>query len=197
MHVASFQPEKEVMVMSRRRSDVSGLVGLLLGAILIISGCGGGGGGSDSGGGGTTPTTPPSPTGTVSLTVSGTTITAFSGDDAVASDSTQGKTMDVDRDGDGINDAYRLTLRNIPLNQNLRIYLESKGTVYSLYFADGTGATNVFSLGSEAPFDFGFITLFKGTAGNSATPERSPCAAGGLLCAAAIASIPAALPAPP
>jgi len=99
MHVVSCQPEKEVMVMSRRRSGVSGLVGLLLGAILIISGCGGGGGGSDSGGGGTTPTPPPSPTGTVSLTVSGTNITAFSGDDAVASDSTQGKTMDVDRDG--------------------------------------------------------------------------------------------------
>jgi len=58
MYVVSCQPEKEVMVMSRRRSGVSGLVGLLLGAILIISGCGGGGGGSNSSEG-TTPVTPP------------------------------------------------------------------------------------------------------------------------------------------
>jgi hypothetical protein len=36
--------------------------------------------------------------------------------------------------------------------------------------------------------------VLKGVAGNSATPERSPCAAGGgILCAAAIARIPAAL----
>jgi hypothetical protein len=101
--------------------------------------------------------------------------------------------MDVDRNGDGTNDAYRLTLRNIPLNQNLRIYLESKGVVYPLYFSNGTGITNVFVLGNETPFDFGFITLIKGTAGNSASPSNSPCSAGGLQCAAAIASIPAAL----
>ncbi len=159
-------------------------------AILSFLGCGGGGGGSDSGG--TTPT--PAPTGSVSLAVSGTTVTVFSGDDAVSTDNTQGKSMSVDRDGDGINDAYQLTLRNIPLSQNFRIYLESKGAVYPLYFADGAETTNVFSLGSEAPIYFGFITHIKGTAGNSATPERSPCAAGGgILCAAAIARIPAAL----
>lgn len=141
----------------------------VLGLLMVFSflGCGGG---SDSNG-------TPGPTGSVSLTVSGTTVTAFSGDDAVSSDNTQGKSMGVDRDGDGINDAYQLTLRNIPLSQNLRIYLESKGAVYPLYFADGAGTTNVFSLGSEALFDFGFITLLKGTAGNSATPERSPCRA--------------------
>jgi len=46
--------------MSRRRSGIMGLVGLLLGAVLLIGGCGGGGGGSDSGGG-TTPVTPPQP----------------------------------------------------------------------------------------------------------------------------------------
>ncbi len=164
---------------------------VVLASLVIISfwGCGGGGGGSDSSG--TTP--PPGPTGSVSITVSGTTITVFSGNDAVSSDSTQGKTMDVDRDGDGTNDAYRLTLRNIPLNQNLRIYLESKGGIYPLYFANGTGTTNVFSLGSETPFDFGFVTLLKGTAGNTAAPVNSPCSAGGIQCAAAIASIPAAL----
>ena len=44
--------------MSRRRSGLMGLVGLLFGAVLLIGGCGGGGGGSDSGGG-TTPVTPP------------------------------------------------------------------------------------------------------------------------------------------
>jgi hypothetical protein len=173
--------------MSRNRSGIIGLVGLLLGAVLVISGCGGGGGGSDSSG-----TT--GPTGSVSLAVSGTTVTAFSGDDAVSSDNTQGKSMNVDRDGDGINDAYQLTLRNIPLNTNIRIYLESKGAVYPLYFSNGTGATNVFSLGSETPFDFGFVTLVRGTAANNASPAKSPCAAGGgILCAAAIASIPAAL----
>jgi hypothetical protein len=127
------------------------------------------------------------------LAVSGTTVTAFSGEEAVANDSTLGKTMDLDTDGDGVNDAYRLNLRNIPLNRNLRIYLESKGGVYPLYFANGTGATNVFSLSSETPFDFGFVTLLKGIAGNSASPANSPCAAGGLQCAAVLAAIPAAL----
>jgi hypothetical protein len=135
----------------------SAILSLLV--VLSFLGCGGGGGGSDSGGtGGTTPPAP-APTGSVSLTVSGTTITAFSGDEAVSSDSTQGKSIDSDSNGDGINDAYRLTLRNIPLNRNIRIFLESKGAVYPLYFSDGTGTTNVFSLGSETPFDFGFITL--------------------------------------
>jgi hypothetical protein len=177
------------------KSDRAWLVIFTLSVFLSFLGCGGGGGGSDSGGGtgGTTPT-PPAPTGSVSLTVSGTTITAFSGDEAVSSDSTQGKSIDVDSNGDGINDAYRLTLGNIPLNTNIRIYLESKGAVYPLYFSNGTGTTNVFSLGSETPFDFGFIALLKGAAGNSASPLNSPCAAGdGILCAAAIARIPAAL----
>jgi hypothetical protein len=56
----------------------------------------------------------------------------------------------------------------------------------------GIGACRFFL--SETPFDFGFITLLKGAAGNSASPLNSPCAAGGgTLCAAALARIPAAL----
>lgn len=48
--------------MSRKRSGIIGLVGLLLGATLVICGCGGGGGGgSNSDGGTTTPSTPPTP----------------------------------------------------------------------------------------------------------------------------------------
>jgi hypothetical protein len=173
------------------KSDRSWIVIFALLGILSFLGCGGGGGGSNDSGG--TPPTP-TPTGSASLTVSGTTVTAFSGDETIWSESTQGKSINADSDGDGINDAYRLTLSNIPLNTNIRIYLESKGGVYPLYFRNGVETTNVFSLGNEALFDFGFVTLVKGTAGNSASPLNSPCeAGGGILCAAAIARIPAAL----
>jgi len=47
------------MIMSRKRSFISGSVGLLLAALLIMSGCGGGGGGSNGNGGTTTPNPTP------------------------------------------------------------------------------------------------------------------------------------------
>jgi hypothetical protein len=170
------------------RSKRLGQTVCIISLLYFFIGCSGGGG--DNSGGGTPP---PATTGTVSLDVSGTTVSVFAGDDLVASDNTQGKTgPDIDTDRDGILDAYRLTLRNIPLNRNLRIYLESKGAVYPLYF----GATNVFSLSSDTPFNFGFVAAIKGAAGNTATPANTPCAASGVQCAGAIASVPAALTIP-
>lgn len=81
--------------------------------------------------------------------MSGTTVAAFSGDDAVSSDNTQGKSMNVDRDGDGINDAYQLTLRNIPLNTNIRIYLESKGLFIHSIFQTARALPTSFRLGAK------------------------------------------------
>jgi hypothetical protein len=45
--------------MSRKHSCISGWLGIVLGAVLIISGCGGGGGGSNGNGGTTTPNPTP------------------------------------------------------------------------------------------------------------------------------------------
>ena len=178
-----------------RTTNFSGIGGRVVFAffmILSISACSGGG--SDSGGGSTPP--PLAATGTVSLSVSGTTVSVFSDGDFIANDSTQGKTKDIDINGDGIPDAYTLTLRKMPLNSALRIYLESKGAVYPLYFANGAGGTNVFSLSDNTPFSFGFIALVKGAAGNVASPDNTPCEASGVKCADAIASVPAELTRP-
>jgi hypothetical protein len=128
----------------------------------------------------------------VTLSVSGTTASIFDGDSLIASDSSVGKNKTIDTDGDGTPDAYLLTLRGIPLNRPLRIYLESGGIVYFLTFNSG----NAFSLSGTTPFNLGFVTLVKGLTAYSASCQYSPCSASGISCSDITAKIPTELTVP-
>ena len=160
-------------------------VACILSVFCLLSGCSGGGGSSDG-------SSTPAPTSEVTLSVSGTTASIFDGDSLIASDSSVGKNKTIDTDGDGTPDAYLLTLRRIPLNRPLRIYLESGGIVYPLAFTSG----NAFSLSGTTPFNLGFVTLVKGLNAYSASCQYSPCSASGISCSDVTANIPTELTVP-
>ena len=160
-------------------------VACILSVFCLLSGCSGGGGSSDS-------SSTPAPTSEVTLSVSGTAASIFDGDSLIASDSSVGKNKTIDTDGDGTPDAYLLTLRGIPLNRPLRIYLESGGIVYPLAFTSG----NAFSLSGTTPFNLGFVTLVKGLNAYSASCQYSPCSASGISCSDVTANIPTELTVP-
>ena len=157
----------------------------ILSVFCLLSGCSGGGGSSDS-------SSTPAPTSEVTLSVSGTAASIFDGDSLIASDSSVGKNKTIDTDGDGTPDAYLLTLRGIPLNRPLRIYLESGGIVYPLAFTSG----NAFSLSGTTPFNLGFVTLVQGLNAYSASCQYSPCSASGISCSDVTANIPTELTVP-
>ena len=163
-----------------------GWVACILSILCLLSGCDSGGGSSSGG------SSAPAPTGEVTLSVSGTTASIFDGDMLIASDTSIGKNKTIDTDGDNIPDAYLLTLRRIPLNRPLRIYLESGGIVYPLTFNSG----NAFALSGTTPFNLGFVTLVKGINAYSASCENSPCSAFGISCSDVIAKIPTELTVP-
>ncbi len=167
------------------RSRKAALVACILSVFWLISGCSGGGGSNNE-------SSTPAPTGEVTLNVSGTVASIFDGDSLIASDSSVGKNKTIDTDGDGTLDAYLLTLRGIPLNRPLRIFLESGGIVYPLVFTSG----NAFSLSGTTPFNLGFVALVKGVTAYSASSQHSPCSASGISCSDVIANIPTELTVP-
>ncbi len=130
---------------------------MVLVAPLQLGGCGGGGGGGNGGGG--TPT--PTPTGTITGSVSGTTIMAVNQNgDIVATSDTAGRTPDLDNNHDGTLESFSFTLTGIPVGQEVRVYLVTGGVTLALYFdsnGDGIPDTNVFILNDVTSVNLGFV----------------------------------------
>ncbi|MBW2636791.1 MAG: hypothetical protein JRC86_04590 [Deltaproteobacteria bacterium] len=110
------------------------------------------------------------PTGTISGSVSGTTIIAVADDKIVASDDTSGRDYDLDRDDDGTDDSYSFELRGIPVGKDVAIYIIEGGLIFPLYF--GSPETNVFSLDSAGTIELGFVDVVEGV--GKAYPESNP-----------------------
>ncbi len=145
--------------------------------------------GGDNVTGGKTET--PGETGTISGSVSGTTVIAVNDSgDIVASDDTTGKTPDV-------NGNYSFTLTGIPVGQSIRVYLIRAG-IYPVYFdSDGNAVsdTNVFSLTSSVTIDLGFVDT--GVEIGRAIPQSAPTDTPGVSAGTENASIPTVLNEPP
>jgi len=156
--------------------------------VLAIAGCGGGGGGGNGGGGNA------APAGTVSGSVSGTTVIAINmADEIVASDDTTGKTADI-------NGNFPFTLNRLPLNEDIRIYLISGGAIYPMFFdsdANGSYDTNVFSLTAETTIDLGFVDVTFPDEDGKAIPENDPSANVAVVSGTAVTVIPPGVNEPP
>ena len=152
---------------------------------LLLSACGGSDGGDSSS---TTPTTPTSSL-TILGTVTGTTIIAIDeNDDVVASDDTADKTPNADG-------SFSFTLTELPLSQDIRIFLITDGAIYPMYFdtnGDGDSDTNVFALNSDASstLELGFIAINVTGEDGRAIPEFDPTNDSNVVAGAAIAEIP-------
>ncbi len=160
----------------RRESSLVFFV-LLVATSVLLCGCGGDGGGNGHDG---------NQTGTISGSVSGTTIIAVDSDgDIVAEDDTTGKASDA-------NGNYPFTLTSIPVGVNVKVYL-IHGGFYPVYF-DSTGDdlpdTNVFSLGSAVTVNLGFVRTQWGEKGATAIPEKSPTQTEGVSAGTEDRSIP-------
>lgn len=154
--------------------------------VLALAGCGGGGGNNDGGS--------VAPTGTVSGTVSGTTIIAINAaDEVIVSDDTTGKQADI-------NGHYSFSLPGIPLNEDIRIYLVSGGAIYPMFFdsdANGTYDTNVFSLTASTTIDLGFVDVSFPNEDGKAIPESDPAANVAVVSGTANPVIPTSVNLPP
>jgi len=172
---------------------------------VLLSACGGGGGGSSSsgsggggGGGGTV-----AASGTISGSVSGTTILAVNDQgNIVASADTAGRTPDVDTDGNGTLDSFSFTLNDVPLGNDIRVYLVTGGSIYPMYFdtdGDGTSDSNVFALatGSSTSLALGFVDVSVVGEGGRAIPQNNPANTSGITTGAAIEEIPPGVNQPP
>lgn len=134
----------------------------IIAALLFINGCNGDGGSSSI---------DPESTGTISGSVSGTTILALDDDGIiVAKDNTKGREPDLDLDSDGIDESYSFILNGVPVDMRIRIYLVTNDDVFPMFFEDSEDTFNVFSLSSATKIDIGFIDL----GGIEATPEINP-----------------------
>ncbi|MBW2090148.1 MAG: hypothetical protein JRI37_14430 [Deltaproteobacteria bacterium] len=138
---------------------------ILVFSLMTIAGCGGGGHHGAVG------------TGTINGVVSGTKIIAVVDNAIVASDDTSGRTPDVDKNGDSINESFSFSLTGIPVGKNVGIYLIKEGGIFPLYFdsdGDGNPDTNVFSLSSIATIDLGFVDTDVEGQDGKAIPENDP-----------------------
>jgi hypothetical protein len=134
----------------------------IIASLLFINGCNGDGGSSSINS---------ESTGTISGSVSGTTILALDDDGMiVASDDTKGRSPDLDIDNDGINELYSFVIYDLPVGVRLRIYLVTNEGVLPMYFDNNGTKTNVLSLSSAAEIKLGFIE----SSGEEAIPEISP-----------------------
>jgi hypothetical protein len=165
---------------------------------LYLVGCGGsGGGGSNS-----DPTDPPlAEKGSISGSVAGTTIIAVneSGDILAIAD-TAGRERDVDSDGNGTLDAYSFVLNEIPLSEEIRVFLVTEGGIYSMYFDtdnDGVPDSNVFTVESgstnQIVLDFIEIDVELGRA----IPQLSPTDGSTVTGAGVVIPIPLSINEPP
>lgn len=135
--------------------------------LFILCSCGSDGDGSNS--------STSEITGTISGSVSGTTILALDDDGLiVASDNTKRKLPDMDLDGDGINESYSFTIYDVPVDENIRIYLVESEGVSPMYFDEKGNPVNVFSLSSAADINLGFVDSNDGIAIPKYNPTHNP-----------------------
>lgn len=84
---------------------------------------------------------------------------------------------DGDEDGDLITESFSFIFNDIPLYNDIRIYLFEKGDIFPLYFdsdADGNPDTNVFSMISNTHVSLGFIDVNAADPSGIAIPQNSP-----------------------
>lgn len=137
------------------------LIGII--ALFVLYNCGGDGGGNDS--------NITESTGTISGIVSGTSILVLNDDGLiVADDNTIRKSPDLDLDGDSIDESYTFTVIDVPVDENVRIYLVEGEGVFPMYFDDNGTSVNIFSLSSAAEIDLGLVDSIEG----KAIPEYNP-----------------------
>ena len=104
-------------------------------------------------------------------------IVAVVDDEIVASDDTAGRTPDVDIDGNGSNDAFSITLSDIPVGEDVKIYLIESGHIFPLYYESegNSGAdTNVFSSTCDSDVNLGHLSTAVITEDGRAIPENNP-----------------------
>jgi len=141
------------------------LIGII--ALFVLYNCGGDGGGNDS--------NITESTGTISGSVSGTTILALDDDGLiVASDNTKRRLPDMDLDVDGINESYSFTIYDVPVGENIRIYLVESEGVSPMYFDEKGNPVNVFSLSSASDINLGFVDSNDGIAIPEYNPTHAP-----------------------
>ncbi len=128
-----------------------------------------------------------SATGTITGSVSGTTIIAVNenGDIVASYDTTE---ADLEIDG-----TFSFTLTGIPVGDNIRVYLITEGGIFPMYFdsnGDGQPDSNVFSLDSEVTIALGFVQIEED---GSAIPENDPTDTTGVSGEGEDSDIPAAI----
>ncbi len=129
---------------------------------FLLFGCGGDGGNSSS---------QSIETGTISGSVSGTTIIVVDDNGKiVASDNTKRRMPDLDLDSDDVDESFSFTIDEVPVDTNIRIYLVESTGVFPMYFDDNGTPANVLSLLSAAVIDLGFVDSLDG----KAIPFKNP-----------------------
>jgi hypothetical protein len=166
-------------------------------SFVAISACGGSGGGSNS-----DPTDPSlAEKGSISGSVAGTTIIAVneSGNILAIAD-TAGRERDFDSDGNGTLDAFSFVLNEIPLSEEIRVFLVTGGGIYPMYFDtdnDGVPDSNVFTMESgstnQIVLDFIDIDVEQGRA----IPQLSPTDDSTVTGAGVVIPIPLSINEPP
>ncbi|OGW50637.1 MAG: hypothetical protein A2Z50_03320 [Nitrospirae bacterium RBG_19FT_COMBO_42_15] len=164
---------------------------------VLLAACGGGGGSDGGGGGGNNNQIPPPATGTISGSVSGTTVVAVNdAGNIVASDDSSGKTPDAFGN-------YPFTLTGIPTGVNIRVFLITASGVYPMYFdsndADTIPDTNVFSLTTAATISLGYVNTNDATQSGKAIPANNPINTTGVSSSSENTNIPVSItnPSPP
>lgn len=114
----------------------------------------------------------PGPDFTITGSVSGTVVVAVVDNEIVASYDTAGLPLDVDTDGDTVNDAHSFSLAGLPQGVPIRLFVVEKGQLYFLGFANGPGVANVFSLSGTDTLDLGLVSVIAALGG--AMPQFSP-----------------------
>ena len=136
----------------------------ILSVLMLINSCDGGGSGSTANN--------PGSTGTISGSVSGTTILALDDEGMIiSSDNTKRRIPDLDLDDDGIEESYSFRLEDVPVGMRIRIYLVTNEGVYPMFYEDSgynanivssssaTNNANAFSLTSATNINIGFVDV--------------------------------------
>jgi hypothetical protein len=151
------------------------MVIFILSVLMLINSCDGGGSGSTSNN--------PGSAGTITGSVSGTTILALDDEGMIiSSDNTKRRIPDLDLDDDGIEESYSFRLEDVPVGMRIRIYLVTNEDVYPMFYEDSgynanivssssaTNNENAFSLTSATNIDIGFVDVKE----EEAIPEINP-----------------------